>query len=313
MALPQISPGVYWTKTRSVIAADGARITYVVLADPDEPPGPAVALLGGFLCPDTWWHELTPALLAAGYRVVMLHYRGIATSGLPDGPLDESTVGIERFAEDVLDVLHGAGIGEVALVGHSMGGQVMVEVASRIRPRVTAMVSVTGAYRAPTMDLYGQGWLVRPAIQQLIRGLRLLREPMGTAMWRTVWRTVPFLPLGRAATAFSSRTPGDVVASYEDHAASLSGAYFVASLAAMHGHDGSDRLPALDIPTLVITGDCDPFTPLAVAQRMVELLPDAELLVVQGGSHGTILEEPALVNGAILTHLAKATGRVTAI
>lgn len=311
MALPQISPGVYWTKTRSVTAADGARITYAVLADPDQPPGPAVALLGGFLCPDTWWHDLTPALLDAGYRVVMLHYRGIATSGLPD-VLDESSVCVERFAQDVLDVLHMAALDEVSLIGHSMGGQVMIEVARRIPQRITAMVSVTGAYRAPTMDLYGQGWLVRPAIQQLIRGLRLLREPIGTAVWRTVWRAMPFLPLARAAMAFSSRTPGDIVASYEDHAASLTGEYFVACLAAMHGHDGSAHLPGLDIPALVITGDRDPFTPKSVAERMVELLPDAELLIIAGASHGAILEEPELVNEAILRHLAKATGHVPA-
>ncbi len=302
MVLPQLSPGVYWAKTSSVRTSDGADIAYRVLRDDDVPLTSTVVLLSGFLCPDTWWHDLTPELLAAGHRVVMLHYRGIATSTMPTtGP--GPALRIERYAEDVLDVLHAAGIGDVALIGHSMGGQVMVEVARRIPDRVTSMTSVTGAYRSPTRDLYGQGWLVSPLAQQLIRGLRLLREPMGTAVWRTVWRTVPFLPLGRAATAFSSLTPQAIVDSYEAHASTLSGQYFVDALEAMHVHDPGDVLEQLDIPTLVITGDGDPFTPMAVARRMVELLPQGQLMIVPNASHGAIIEHPEVVNGAILAHL----------
>jgi pimeloyl-ACP methyl ester carboxylesterase len=306
MAHPQITPGVYWTKPRRVTTADGAQIAYAVLADDDLPPGPAVVLLSGFLCADTWWHDLTPALLRSGYRVVMLHYRGIAASGLPSD-VDADSITVERFAEDVLDVLHAAGIDRAALVGHSMGAQVMFEVARRIPDRVTAMVSVTGAYRAPTADLYGHGWLIRPLATQIIRSLRLLRSPMGDTLYRTVWRAVPFLPMARASTAFSRRTPGDIIASYDAHGATLTGAYFVASLVAMHGHDAGDHLADLDMPTLVVSGDRDPFTPLAVAEHMVAQLPQAELLVVPETSHGALLEEPAVINGAILDHLAATT------
>ncbi len=303
MVLPQLSPGVYWAKTSTVRTADGADISYRVLTDPDHGPGPAVALLSGFLCPDTWWHDLVPELLASGHTVVMLHYRGIASSSMPTATNGSPALSITRYAEDVLDVLHAAGIDRVSLVGHSMGGQVMVEVARRIPERVEAMVSVTGAYRSPTKDLYGQGWLVSPLAEQLIRGLGLLREPMGTAVWRTVWRTVPFLPVGRAAAAFSHRTPAAIVDSYEAHARTLTGEYFVEALRAMHEHDPGDVLEQLDIPALVITGDADPFTPTAVARTMVERLPQAELLVVQDASHGAILEHPTIVNPAILAHL----------
>lgn len=311
MALPQVSPGIYWTKPHRTITADGAEIHYAVLADEDQPPGPAVVLLSGFLCPDTWWHYLVPELLRNGYRVVMLHYRGIGTSSLPSDA-DHRSISIERFAEDALDVLHAAGIDRVSLIGHSMGGQVLVEVARRIPSRLDAVVSVTGAYRAPTRDLYGAGWLVAPAVGQAVRGLKLLPDVVGTTVWRTLWQRVPFLPLGRLATAFSSRTPSDVVASYVAHAAELPGSYFISVLDAMHRHDGSDAVPGIEVPALVITGDRDPFTPQAVAERMVELLPDGELIIVPRTTHGAILEEPDLINDAILTHLAKATGHPSA-
>jgi pimeloyl-ACP methyl ester carboxylesterase len=307
--LPQVSPGVYWAKTDVVRTADGADIRYRVLADPDRPAGPAVVLLSGFLCPDTWWHFLVPELLEDGYRVVLLHYRGIATSTMPPVPVREA-LSVERYAQDVLDVLHAAGVHEASFVGHSMGGQVMVEVARRIPERVVSMTSVTGAWRSPTKDLYGQGWLVSPVTAGLVRLLRLLPGPMGTATWRTVWRTLPFLPIGRAATAFGPLTPGAIVDSYEAHARQLTGEYFVEALAAMHEHDPGEDLEHLHAPTLVITGDGDPFTPPGVARRMAERLPRAELLVVEQATHGAILEHPRLVNDAIRGHLARVTGHV---
>lgn len=305
MVLPQLSPGVYWSKTSTVLTSDGARIAYRVLSDPDRPAaGQTVTLLSGFLCPDTWWHFLVDDLLDAGHRVVLLHYRGIATSTMPPGPVGRA-LSVEQYAQDVLDVLHAAGIDETALIGHSMGGQVMLEVARRIPDRVRSLTSITGAWRSPTKDLYGQGWLMSPVAASMVRTLRLLPGPMGTAVWRTLWTTLPFLPLGRAATAFGPDTPDDIVASYEAHARTLTGEYFVEALAAMHDHDPGDLVDQLDIPTLVITGDRDPFTPIGVAKRMAERLPQADLLVVEGGSHGTILEHPERVDAAILAHLAK--------
>lgn len=296
---PTPTPGVYWPKDRSVVTSDGATVRFTVLGE----RGPAVALLSGFLCPDTWWYHLAPSLVEAGYRVVLLHYRGIATSSLPTR-LDDESISIERFAEDALDVLHAAGIAEVSLVAHSMGGQVMLEVARRIPDRVRGMVSVTGAYRSPLKDLYGHGWVIDPVAGRVVWGLRMLPDQVGTTLWRTVWRTVPFLPVGRLVTAFGPKSPADIIRSYEEHAASLSAEYVTAVASAMRRHDPGDLLPSLGMPTLVITGDADPFTPLRAAKRMVELLPDATLLVVPGASHGCILEEPETVNTAILEHLA---------
>lgn len=310
MVLPQIQPGVYWAKDRHVRTSDGADIAFRVLEDPDRPGGPVVALLAGFLCPDTWWHFLVGDLLGAGHRVVLLHYRGIATSTMPPGPVGDA-LSIERYAQDVLDVLHAAGIDRVSLVGHSMGGQVMVEVARRTPDRITSMTSVTGAWRSPTKDLYGQGWLVSPLTGSLLTALRAMPGGVRGGIWRALTATVPLLPLGRAATAFGPRTPGRIIASYEAHLATLSGPYVVEALRAMHDHDPPADVEHLAAPTLVIAGDRDPFTPASVARRMVEQLPQAELLVVPDATHGAILEHPRVVGDAILTHLAKATGHLT--
>lgn len=49
--------------------------------------------------------------------------------------------------------------------------------------------------------------------------------------------------------------------------------------------DLSPRLPTLAVPTLLLWGDADPISPLAVGRRLAALLPDAELQVVAGGDH----------------------------
>lgn len=49
--------------------------------------------------------------------------------------------------------------------------------------------------------------------------------------------------------------------------------------------DLTARLAALDIPALLLWGDADPISPVAVGQRLASLLPRAELHVFPGGDH----------------------------
>lgn len=49
--------------------------------------------------------------------------------------------------------------------------------------------------------------------------------------------------------------------------------------------DVTDELLLIASPVLVICGDCDPISPVAVGQRLKDLLPDARLCIVRGGDH----------------------------
>ena len=48
-----------------------------------------------------------------------------------------------------------------------------------------------------------------------------------------------------------------------------------------------------------LRGELDKFTPVWLAQRTAELIPNAEYVLVPGGSHTAPLERPGLVNHAI--------------
>lgn len=49
--------------------------------------------------------------------------------------------------------------------------------------------------------------------------------------------------------------------------------------------DLSAKLATLAIPALLLWGDADPYSPLAVGERLAELLPRADMYVVKGGDH----------------------------
>ena len=54
--------------------------------------------------------------------------------------------------------------------------------------------------------------------------------------------------------------------------------------------DLTARLGELQLPVLLLWGDADPISPVAVGQRLAELLPKAELIVVKNGSHDLVSE-----------------------
>lgn len=69
--------------------------------------------------------------------------------------------------------------------------------------------------------------------------------------------------------------------------------------------DLSPQLPAVTVPTLLLWGDADPISPLAVGRRLASLLPDAELQVVAGGDHDLVETHARLVAPLIDRHLAR--------
>jgi pimeloyl-ACP methyl ester carboxylesterase len=68
--------------------------------------------------------------------------------------------------------------------------------------------------------------------------------------------------------------------------------------------DLSARLPSITSPTLVLSSDVDPVSPLAVGQALTALIPRARLAVVSGGSHAFAHEEPDQVAQLIRAHIA---------
>jgi pimeloyl-ACP methyl ester carboxylesterase len=112
------------------VEANGIKHAYRVSGAPDGPP---VLLLHGLGGNGADWDEAA-ATLAATHRVYVLDQRG---HGRSDWPGEYS---LELMREDTLAFLDALGLGEVALVGHSMGALVGYLVAAGEPERITRLV-----------------------------------------------------------------------------------------------------------------------------------------------------------------------------
>lgn len=67
--------------------------------------------------------------------------------------------------------------------------------------------------------------------------------------------------------------------------------------------DFTNRLATLRIPTLVLSGDADPLSPVRVGEFLRDHIPGSELHVVDGGTHWMAHDEPDRVAGPIARFL----------
>lgn len=67
--------------------------------------------------------------------------------------------------------------------------------------------------------------------------------------------------------------------------------------------DLSARLGEVKHPTLLIWGDSDPISPVAVGEEFLRRMPHASLVVLPGGTHGLAEERPDEVAALVRQHL----------
>jgi pimeloyl-ACP methyl ester carboxylesterase len=284
--------GQIWPKDRSVRSFDGATIRYCSIG-PDD--APAVAFCAGFLCPDTYWKYVVPAL-ADEYRLIVWNYRGIGVSELPRPPgfhalqIDPDELSVEVNAKDLLAILDNEELDHAALVGHSMGVQVTLEAYRRAAGRVTALVALAGPYETPLRTFYGTDISARLAPFAL---------PLLHALPRTsvlAWRALVHNPVaydaGRVARAVGPNAKRADMKGYFDHVSLMDPLIVAKMIRGMHSHTAEALLPKIDVPVLIAHGTRDPFTPVAVAREMADRIPDAKLVVFDGASHTLPIEHP---------------------
>ncbi len=117
----------------------GERVRAVVCEpDPPAPPGhPAVVAVHGWGCSAYTFRRVLRPLADAGLRAVAPDLRG---HGWSSKPLQASAYGPEALAEWLAHVLDALAIDRAVLVGHSLGGQVALELALTAPARVVGLV-----------------------------------------------------------------------------------------------------------------------------------------------------------------------------
>jgi len=67
--------------------------------------------------------------------------------------------------------------------------------------------------------------------------------------------------------------------------------------------DLTHELSKISQPTLLLWGENDPISPLAVGQRFLQLLPNANLKIISQGDHAFVHDRPDDILRAIKRHL----------
>jgi pimeloyl-ACP methyl ester carboxylesterase len=265
----------------------GVRIWYRAQGE-----GPALVCQNGVGVTITFWEAVAERFANRGYTTVLWDYRG---HGRSDEPAKPSDLTLDACVEDLRKLLDHLRIGRACLLGHSMGAQLGWEFYRAHPDRVSALVPTLGTYRNAVSSFYDMPRLaprvfssasfVANTFPQFVKRLT------GIAAWQPA---LSDLVVRKLQIVHPTLSPKEWLPPYLEHMAKLDPRVFFALARAIKDHDASDLLPRIRVPTLVVAGERDFFCPPRVAREMADLIPDAELFVIPGGSHAATIEQPEL-------------------
>ncbi|EIE97467.1 alpha/beta fold hydrolase [Saccharomonospora glauca] len=297
-------------RTSTVAADDGAPLAVEEVESADGRTDLVVVGVHGFaLSRRSWFFQRRAFVEAAlpGVKHVYYDHRGHGQSA----PSDARQSTIEQLAVDLHAVLRAVAPDvPVVLLGHSMGGMVIMELAQTCPELFRERIRGVGLIATAAGEVGAQG-LPRSLLSKynpLTRGVGELAE------WQP--GLVEFVraaggQLTRAAVrrlAFGSRdVPSELVDFMlemlrETPVRQL--AHFVDTLGSHNRYAALAGLKHAEV--VVIGGDADRLTPFVHAERIAAELPRAKLVRVEGGGHMVHLEHHAVVN----EHLADLVRRV---
>jgi L-proline amide hydrolase len=276
------------------IAFDGSQTWYRVTGDLDSGAVPLVVLHGGPGCTHDYLLRLS-ALARDGRPVI--HYDQIGngrSTHLPDA--DPSYWTVELFVAELDNLLAGLGVaGSYHLLGQSWGGMLGAEFAVR---RPAGLQRLVIADSPASMPLWSEAAdSLRAGLPAEVEATLRRHEEAGTtdsaeyrqAMQvyydRHVCRVIPNPPEVTASFAAIDDEP----TVYH----TMNGPSEFHSIGSLKGWSVIDRLPQIDVPTLVISGQHDEAAPVAV-RPFFDLIPDVRWRIFAESSHLPHVEETEL-------------------
>jgi pimeloyl-ACP methyl ester carboxylesterase len=252
-----------------VETVNGLRL-HVLQSGPSE--APAVLFLHGGAAHAHWFDRVIPGL-GTRFRAIALDQRGHGESEWAR-PAAYAT---EDFTGDLRGLMDRLGLARMTLVGHSMGGHNSMAFAAWYPERTAALVVIDARPSLPP-----------ERVQRMReRGRRAPRVHASEDSAVAAFRLLPRETIADAALLAHMARMGLVRV-----AGGFRFRFDPACYADRRPVDCWPLLPRVTAPTLVVRGEHSPVLPLEMAARMLETIPDAELVEIPGAYHHLTLDAP---------------------
>ncbi|MGW4063717.1 alpha/beta fold hydrolase [Amycolatopsis sp. NPDC004747] len=251
------------------------------LAYDDSGSGRPVLLVHGHPFDRSMWRPQAAHLSQSGYRVVTPDLRGYGQSKTHD-----TTTGLDVFANDLVELADHLELPSFVLGGLSMGGQIVMQLVQDHPGRVQALLLAdtfagldtpqAKQARYDTADRItaeGMAHYAEELLPKMISKQTRATRPDVETHVRTMMRNAP----------------------QEGAAAALRGR--------AERPDYTHTLREVGVPTLVVVGSEDEFTPIGDAELIHRGITGSTLVVIDGAGHLPNLERETEFNEALSTFL----------
>jgi haloalkane dehalogenase len=248
------------------------RLAYREAMPAEDAGRPPVLAVHGFPETSHMWRHLLPAVAAAGRRAIAPDLLGYGDSE-PDPPATW-----QRHVEALGEFADALELERVVLVVHDWGGLIGLRWACENPERVAGLlISDSGFF--PDGRWHG-----------MAEGLRT--EGQGEQMVEALDRAALGAVLSASNPGFDEATVDEYFKAFStpQRRAGVLEMYRSGDFTELERYDGA--LAGLGVPTLLIWGEDDPFSPVAGAHRFQREIPDARLEVIAGSGHFVWADAP---------------------
>jgi len=243
------------------------------------------------------------AALGDHYRILCWDYRGLYKS---DRPQDLGRLDVTDQCADLECLLDHEQVDRAVFIGWSMGVQVNFEFYRKRSERMDGIVAINGTSGRP-FDTVLSSRVIRYVIPMMLRAVRAQAELVGKATRTMIaWDglVVTMKRFGMVSKTLDVQAFKDVAEGFKD----MDWNTYTTLLERLGDHNARDVLDDIAVPTLIITGDRDVMTPPFTAEQIHRAVRGSRMVIIEGGTHYTPVEYPAIVCEELLGFLADVPG-----